>query len=68
MVNKLEGFCLVFKIIISHASFSLMHTLSLMDTQVQKLVEMGFTEDAVRSALESVGGDENLALEKLCSA
>ncbi|XP_073018216.1 ubiquitin-conjugating enzyme E2 27-like isoform X3 [Primulina eburnea] len=35
--------------------------------QVKKLVEMGFPETLVRSALESVGGDENLALEKLCS-
>ncbi|KAL0290386.1 UNVERIFIED_CONTAM: Ubiquitin-conjugating enzyme E2 27 [Sesamum calycinum] len=35
--------------------------------QVQKLVEMGFPEALVRSTLESVGGDENLALEKLCS-
>lgn len=35
--------------------------------QVQKLVEMGFAEARVRSALEAVGGDENLALEKLCS-
>jgi len=36
-------------------------------SQVQKLVEMGFPEALARSALESVGGDENLALEKLCS-
>lgn len=35
--------------------------------QVQKLVEMGFPEDMVRSALKSVNGDENMALEKLCS-
>jgi ubiquitin-conjugating enzyme (huntingtin interacting protein 2) len=35
--------------------------------QVQKLVEMGFPEDLVRSTLKSVDGDENLALEKLCS-
>lgn len=35
--------------------------------QVQRLVEMGFAEAQVRSALEAVGGDENLALEKLCS-
>lgn len=35
--------------------------------QVQKLVEMGFPEALVRSTLESVGGDENMALEKLCS-
>uniref|UniRef100_A0A8R7U116 E2 ubiquitin-conjugating enzyme n=1 Tax=Triticum urartu TaxID=4572 RepID=A0A8R7U116_TRIUA len=35
--------------------------------QVQKLVEMGFPEDMVRSALMSVNGDENMALEKLCS-
>ncbi|KAI5674814.1 hypothetical protein M9H77_15178 [Catharanthus roseus] len=38
------------------------------DEKVQKLVEMGFPEDIVRSTLEAVGGDENLALEKLCSA
>ncbi|XP_040986830.1 ubiquitin-conjugating enzyme E2 27 isoform X2 [Juglans microcarpa x Juglans regia] len=37
------------------------------EEKVQKLVEMGFTEALVRSALEAVGGDENLALEKLCS-
>ncbi|KAL3512541.1 hypothetical protein ACH5RR_025258 [Cinchona calisaya] len=38
------------------------------EEKVQKLVEMGFPEDIVRSTLEAVGGDENLALEKLCSA
>ncbi|XP_057767564.1 ubiquitin-conjugating enzyme E2 27 [Salvia miltiorrhiza] len=38
------------------------------EEKVQKLVEMGFAEALVRSALESVGGDENLALEKLCSS
>ncbi|KAL0429635.1 UNVERIFIED_CONTAM: Ubiquitin-conjugating enzyme E2 27 [Sesamum radiatum] len=38
------------------------------EEKVQKLVEMGFPEALVRSTLESVGGDENLALEKLCSA
>ncbi|KAH6772033.1 ubiquitin-conjugating enzyme 27 [Perilla frutescens var. hirtella] len=37
------------------------------EEKVQKLVEMGFAEALVRSTLESVGGDENLALEKLCS-
>lgn len=36
--------------------------------QVQKLVEMGFPEDLVRSTLESVNGDENQALEMLCSS
>ncbi|CAA0811295.1 Ubiquitin-conjugating enzyme E2 27 [Striga hermonthica] len=36
------------------------------EEKVQKLLEMGFPEASVRSALESVGGDENLALEKLC--
>lgn len=35
--------------------------------QVQKLVEMGFPVDQVRSALQSTNGDENQALEKLCS-
>uniref|UniRef100_A0A804NCD5 UBA domain-containing protein n=1 Tax=Zea mays TaxID=4577 RepID=A0A804NCD5_MAIZE len=38
-----------------------------MEEKVQKLVEMGFPEDQVRSALNSVDGDENMALEKLCS-
>ncbi|KZV38787.1 hypothetical protein F511_27140 [Dorcoceras hygrometricum] len=37
------------------------------EEKVKKLVEMGFPETLVRSALDSVGGDENLALEKLCS-
>ncbi|KAL0415611.1 UNVERIFIED_CONTAM: Ubiquitin-conjugating enzyme E2 27 [Sesamum latifolium] len=37
------------------------------EEKVQKLVEMGFPEDLVRTTLENVGGDENLALEKLCS-
>lgn len=35
--------------------------------QVKRLVEMGFGDAQVRSAIESSGGDENLALEKLCS-
>ncbi|KAF7834058.1 ubiquitin-conjugating enzyme E2 27 [Senna tora] len=38
------------------------------EEKVQKLVEMGFAEAQVRSTLESVGGDENLALERLCSS
>uniref|UniRef100_A0A7N0UR80 E2 ubiquitin-conjugating enzyme n=1 Tax=Kalanchoe fedtschenkoi TaxID=63787 RepID=A0A7N0UR80_KALFE len=37
------------------------------EEKVKKLVEMGFPESLVRSTLEAVGGDENLALEKLCS-
>ncbi|XP_071711126.1 ubiquitin-conjugating enzyme E2 27-like [Rutidosis leptorrhynchoides] len=37
------------------------------EEKVQKLVEMGFPESLVRSTLELVGGDENLALEKLLS-
>ncbi|KAF3436792.1 hypothetical protein FNV43_RR19545 [Rhamnella rubrinervis] len=37
------------------------------EEKVQKLVEMGFPEAQARNALEAVGGDENLALEKLCS-
>ncbi|KAL8140871.1 hypothetical protein V2J09_006892 [Rumex salicifolius] len=37
------------------------------EEKVQKLVEMGFPEALARSALEEVGGDENMALEKLCS-
>lgn len=36
--------------------------------QVQKLVEMGFPESLVRSTLDIVGGDENMALEKLLSS
>ncbi|XP_017700240.1 ubiquitin-conjugating enzyme E2 27 isoform X1 [Phoenix dactylifera] len=42
-------------------------TLVGIEEKVQKLVEMGFSEDLVRNTLESVNGDENLALEKLCS-
>ncbi|XP_062207949.1 ubiquitin-conjugating enzyme E2 27-like [Phragmites australis] len=38
-----------------------------MEEKVQKLVEMGFPEDLVRSTLKSVDGDENMALEKLCT-
>ncbi|KAG0498493.1 hypothetical protein HPP92_002792 [Vanilla planifolia] len=38
-----------------------------MDEKVKKLVEMGFPEDAVRAVLEATKGDENMALEKLCS-
>ncbi|CAB4280434.1 unnamed protein product [Prunus armeniaca] len=37
------------------------------EEKVQKLVEMGFPEGQARTTLEAVGGDENLALEKLCS-
>ncbi|KAL9674486.1 hypothetical protein QQ045_030758 [Rhodiola kirilowii] len=36
------------------------------EEKVKKIVEMGFPESLVRSTLEAVGGDENLALEKLC--
>ncbi|KAI5404723.1 variant 2, Ubiquitin-conjugating enzyme E2 27 [Lathyrus oleraceus] len=35
------------------------------EDKVQKFVEMGFPEAQVRSILEAVGGDENLALERL---
>ncbi|KAF3953708.1 hypothetical protein CMV_020873, partial [Castanea mollissima] len=35
------------------------------EQRVQKLVEMGFVEDAVRSALEAVNGDETLAVKML---
>ena len=45
----------------------LLQDLRLCKVQVQKLVEMGFPDDMVRSALKSVNGDENMALEKLCS-
>ncbi|RVW52569.1 Ubiquitin-conjugating enzyme E2 27 [Vitis vinifera] len=37
-----------------------------LEEKVQKLVEMGFPEASVRSTLAAFGGDENLALEKLC--
>jgi len=37
------------------------------EEKVQKLVEMGFPEALVRTTLENAGGDENMALEKLCS-
>ncbi|KAI0489339.1 hypothetical protein KFK09_029181 [Dendrobium nobile] len=37
------------------------------DEKVSKLVEMGFPEELARSVLEAVKGDENAALEKLCS-
>ncbi|MQM08060.1 hypothetical protein Taro_040915 [Colocasia esculenta] len=37
------------------------------EEKVRKLVEMGFPEDLARNALEATNGDENLALEKLCS-
>lgn len=36
-----------------------------MDSKVKRLMEMGFPEGTVRAALEAMGGDENLALEKL---
>ncbi|GAB2289360.1 Ubiquitin-conjugating enzyme E2 27 [Dionaea muscipula] len=36
------------------------------EEKVQKLTEMGFPEALVKSTLEAVNGDENLALEKLC--
>ncbi|KAG2399352.1 Ubiquitin-conjugating enzyme E2 27 [Vigna angularis] len=35
------------------------------EDRVQKFVEMGFPEAQVRNILEAVGGDENLALERL---
>ncbi|KAE8703498.1 Ubiquitin-conjugating enzyme E2 27 [Hibiscus syriacus] len=38
------------------------------EEKVQRLVEMGFPDGLVRSTLEKVGGDENLALEKLLSS
>ncbi|XP_078434048.1 ubiquitin-conjugating enzyme 27 [Wolffia australiana] len=37
------------------------------EEKVRKLTEMGFPENAARAALEAAGGDENMALEKLCS-
>ncbi|CAH9136723.1 unnamed protein product [Cuscuta epithymum] len=38
-----------------------------LDEKVHRLVEMGFPEAQVRSTLELVDGDENSALERLCS-
>ncbi|XP_057972591.1 ubiquitin-conjugating enzyme E2 27 [Malania oleifera] len=38
------------------------------EEKVQRLVEMGFSESLVRNTLKDVGGDENMALEKLLSA
>nr|XP_043606555.1 ubiquitin-conjugating enzyme E2 27-like isoform X1 [Erigeron canadensis] len=37
------------------------------NAKVQKLVEMGFPEALVKKTLDAVGGDENMALERLCS-
>ncbi|KAF8390705.1 hypothetical protein HHK36_025232 [Tetracentron sinense] len=36
------------------------------EEKVQKLLEMGFPEDLVRTTLKEVGDDETMALEKLC--
>ncbi|KAK6924618.1 Ubiquitin-conjugating enzyme E2 [Dillenia turbinata] len=38
------------------------------EEKVRRLVEMGFPDDLVRKTLEAVGGDENIALERLLSA
>ncbi|GLJ24570.1 hypothetical protein SUGI_0469480 [Cryptomeria japonica] len=38
-----------------------------MEEKVSKFVEMGFDENAVRNALQQLRGDEDMALEKLCS-
>ncbi|KAK8604674.1 hypothetical protein V6N13_099605 [Hibiscus sabdariffa] len=38
------------------------------EEKVQRLAEMGFPDGLVRSTLEAVGGDENLALERLLSS
>ncbi|KAL9263980.1 Ubiquitin-conjugating enzyme E2 27-like protein [Drosera capensis] len=46
-------------------AFAMMASVGI-DEKVQKLTEMGFPEALVRSTLEDVNGDENLALEKLC--
>ncbi|KAJ7530905.1 hypothetical protein O6H91_14G024200 [Diphasiastrum complanatum] len=35
--------------------------------KVAKLIEMGFSEEAAKNALQTCGGDENAALEKLCN-
>ncbi|KAL1814560.1 hypothetical protein DCAR_0518717 [Daucus carota subsp. sativus] len=37
------------------------------EEKVRRLVEMGFPEVMAKDALDAVGGDENAALEKLCS-
>ncbi|GLJ24565.1 hypothetical protein SUGI_0469410 [Cryptomeria japonica] len=38
-----------------------------MEEKVSKFVEMGFDKNAVRNALQQFRGDEDMALEKLCS-
>nr|XP_023892708.1 uncharacterized protein LOC112004712 [Quercus suber] len=58
------------------SAFTLIYLISFMrkigwkldEQQVQKLVEMGFAEAAVGSALKAVGGDEILAIKMLCFA
>jgi ubiquitin-conjugating enzyme (huntingtin interacting protein 2) len=35
------------------------------DEKLQRIVEMGFPEDAARGALHTTGGDENAAMELL---
>ncbi|CAA2966487.1 ubiquitin-conjugating enzyme E2 27 [Olea europaea subsp. europaea] len=47
-------------------AFAMTSSLGVED-KVLKLVEMGFPDALVRSTLASVDGDENMALEKLCS-
>eukprot|EP00249_Psilotum_nudum_P000732 c12837_g1_i1 orf=683-1267(-) len=47
-------------------SFAKRNSLGLHE-KVAKLVEMGFSEDIATTALQSCNGDENAALEKLCS-
>jgi len=48
------------------ATFAKLETLG-MEEKVQRLAEMGFPLDLVRAALQKCGGDENMALENLCS-
>ena len=38
-----------------------------LDSSVKKLMEMGFTDEQCRKALEKCGGDENQALDALLS-
>ncbi|GLJ24566.1 hypothetical protein SUGI_0469430 [Cryptomeria japonica] len=38
-----------------------------MEEKVSKFVEMGFDEDTARNAIQQFSGDEDMALEKLCS-
>lgn len=48
-------------------AFASRESVALQD-KIAKLSEMGFSEAAVKAALEKTGGDENAALERLCTS